>query len=245
MLISRLVLHRSNASREAHPEDASVLAPLHHRYGHALLEHAIATSGALGGGGGGKDAPMPSRQGAGVSGSGGGGTVATAAATTVAAARAQDSSASSSTSAALPAVQPKQAAKAHDPRFTFGGDAEESDEEERGNVQPQQEGDDEDDEDDLSVAFSVLELARVRYEKVLETANPSLTTIDGETWHATTIKGQLAEVLNDLADVGLESGESQQRKFSFASRYLPISNCLYIQKTSSRRRPTISFRSSF
>lgn len=49
-------------SREEHEEDAPILAPIFHKYGHALLEHAIATSGALGGGGGGaKDAPMPSR----------------------------------------------------------------------------------------------------------------------------------------------------------------------------------------
>lgn len=51
-------------SRQEHEEDAPILAPIFHKYGHALLEHAIATSGALGGGGGGggKDAPMPTRQ---------------------------------------------------------------------------------------------------------------------------------------------------------------------------------------
>jgi hypothetical protein len=42
--------------REEYKEEDAIFAPLYHRYGHALLEHAIATSGALGGGGGSKDA---------------------------------------------------------------------------------------------------------------------------------------------------------------------------------------------
>lgn len=48
-------------SREQYNEEDPIFAPIFHRYGHALLEHAIATSGALGGGGnsGSKDAFMP------------------------------------------------------------------------------------------------------------------------------------------------------------------------------------------
>lgn len=92
-----------------------------------------------------------------------------------------------------------------DPRFTFGGDAEDEDEdEEQGEGQ---EGED-DEDDDLGTAFSVLELARVTYEKVLAAGDAaSIATVEGETWHETDIKAQLAEVLNDLADVGLESGK--------------------------------------
>jgi hypothetical protein len=50
---------------EQHSEDAPVLAPVLHRYGRCLLEHAIATSGALGGGGGAagaSEAPLPKRK---------------------------------------------------------------------------------------------------------------------------------------------------------------------------------------
>jgi HAT1-interacting factor 1 len=142
-----------------------------HRYGHALLEHAISTSGALGGGGGSGDAPMPTR------------------------------SAKKSGSSPPP-----------DPRFSFGGDGPDSDDEdaaEGAEGAAPGEGGEEEEEDDLSVAFSVLELARVRYEKILELGGDqaTLTTLDDETWGVSGIKAQLAEVLNDLGDVGLESGE--------------------------------------
>lgn len=160
----------SPCRRETHDEDSPILAPVFHRYGHALLEHAISTSGALGGGGG-ADAPMPSR------------------------------SAKKSGSSPPP-----------DPRFSFGGDAPDSDDEDvagpaEGGAPG--EGGEEEEEDDLSVAFSVLELARVRYEKILELGGDkaTLTTLDDETWGVSGIKAQLAEVLNDLGDVGLESGE--------------------------------------
>lgn len=42
--------------REKYEEEDALFAPIFHRYGHALLEHGIATSGALGGTGAGKDA---------------------------------------------------------------------------------------------------------------------------------------------------------------------------------------------
>jgi HAT1-interacting factor 1 len=170
------------------------LAPLHHRYGHALLEHAIATSGALGGGGGGaggKEAPMPSRNGG---------------ASTVASARAQEGE-TKKTQAAAAAVASSSSAKTHDPRFTFGGDAEESDDDDDEQNNAADAGADE--EDDLGDAFAVLELARVRYERLVE-QNATLDTLDGEHWSTLIVKGQLAEVLNDLADVGLESENFQQ-----------------------------------
>lgn len=99
------------------------------------------------------------------------------------------------------------AAPKDDPRFSFGGDGPDSDEEEdeeaagEGNAE-------EEEEDDLSVAFSVLELARVGYERILAAGESAqLVTLDDETWGELSIKAQLAEVHNDLGDVGLESGE--------------------------------------
>ncbi|UZJ51786.1 hypothetical protein CBS101457_001106 [Exobasidium rhododendri] len=186
--------------REVYDEEDAIFAPVFHRYGHALLEYAIATSGALGGSGGGegKDA-------------------FTAEPKTVAAARAGASSSSASHSK----VSDK---AAHDPRFTFGGDAEESDSEEepgKGETKPngggEGEGDGEED-DDLSLAFSILELARVRYEKILKTSEAgTMKTLEGEPWSHTMIQGQLAEVLNDLADVGLESENFQQASSDYQS----------------------------
>ena len=49
-------------SRGKHDEEDPIFAPLLHRYGHALLEHAIATSGALGGGGGTADKDTAARE---------------------------------------------------------------------------------------------------------------------------------------------------------------------------------------
>jgi HAT1-interacting factor 1 len=100
----------------------------------------------------------------------------------------------------------------HNPRFTFGGDAEDSEDEEEANQNGTKtakgEDDEEEEDDDLSLAFSILELARVGYEKVLENGEAAkLTTLEGEEWSTVMIKSQLAEVLNDLADVGLESGK--------------------------------------
>jgi HAT1-interacting factor 1 len=96
------------------------------------------------------------------------------------------------------------------PRFVFGGDAEESDEEEEaGATAAKGENGEDEDDDDLGLAFSILELARIGYEKALEAEKTAtLKTIEGEEWNAVMIKSQLAEVLNHLADVGLESGES-------------------------------------
>lgn len=111
----------------------------------------------------------------------------------------------------MPAATAAGSSKANgkpDPRFTFGGDAEESEEEEETGAAAAKGEGEEDDDDDLALAFTILELARRGYEKVLEGEKAStLKTLDGEEWNAVMIKSQLAEVLNDLADVGLESGE--------------------------------------
>lgn len=104
------------------------------------------------------------------------------------------------------------ASKPQDSRFTFGGDAEESDEEEDGG----EGGDGEEDGDDLGDAFAVLELARIQYEKLTET-NGTLTTLEGEEWDTLKVKSQLAEVLNDLADVGLETENFQQASSDYQS----------------------------
>lgn len=49
-------LRGTSPRREEYQEEDPLFAPILHRYGHALLEHAIATSGALGGAGADKDA---------------------------------------------------------------------------------------------------------------------------------------------------------------------------------------------
>lgn len=170
-----MIFHRS---RETHDETEPLFAPLFHRYGHALLEHAIATSGALGGGGGGADAPAPARK---------------------KPAKAEASGSGSNGAGAAKA----------DPRFSFGGDGPDSDEEQEEEEGAGGEGNaEEEEEDDLAVAFSVLELARVGYERILAAGEAAqLVTLEEETWGELSIKAQLAEVHNDLGDVGLESGE--------------------------------------
>lgn len=98
---------------------------------------------------------------------------------------------------------------------------EDSDEEEEAGAATIRQEEEEEEEDDLSLAFSILELARIRYEKILASGETStLKTFEGDEWSSVMIKSQLAEVLNDLADVGLESGEcnamfNKARKLTF------------------------------
>lgn len=79
--------------------------------------------------------------------------------------------------------------------------------------------DDDDDaaaDDDLGLAFVVLDLARVIYERILgETGSssakktpskPELHMITGEVLDETALRIELADVHNDLGDVGLENG---------------------------------------
>lgn len=180
--------------KDDHEEDAPILAPILHRYGRSLLEHAIATSGALGGGGGQQEAPMPQRKPSN---------------------KAAGSGEGSSNAVAGSSKQGATTSKPADPRFSFSGDAEddEEDEEDEGEAQGGEAGA-QDDDDDLGVAFAVLDLARLVYQKLVrpegsETDDPTakLETINGQVWDSVKVKSELAEVLNDLGDVGLESGE--------------------------------------
>lgn len=164
-----------------HESDDPILAQILHRYGKAVLGLAIANSGALGGGGGGGDTPQLPAPKAGPSSK-----------------KQKDDSAP---------------VKSY-PRFSFGGDAEEEEEEEEEAEEPQQaeEAGEEEDEDDFALAFTVLDLARVIYEKQLTASGDSavLKTYEGEELTALQIKAQLAEVYNDLGDVGLETENFQQ-----------------------------------
>lgn len=167
-------------------EDAPELAPILHQYGKALLEHAIASSNVLGQGG--------------VSG-------------------VQENEEYE------PAGAPK-----NDARFSFSGDAEEEAEQPSeqplkrkaadGEDAPQGEVEEDEDDDDMGVAFTVLDFSRVLYERILEgtgsqtigsskgkkAAEAELKLITGETWDKDAIVMDLAEVRNDLGDVGLETG---------------------------------------
>ncbi len=98
-----------------------------------------------------------------------------------------------------------------DPRFSFAGDAEsgDEDEEEEDEGKGAAAGEDEDD-DDFGLAFSVLDLARVIYEKLLSADNSKLTTYEGDVLTTLQIKAQLAETYNDLGDVGLETENFSQ-----------------------------------
>ncbi|SNX84238.1 uncharacterized protein MEPE_02946 [Melanopsichium pennsylvanicum] len=156
-------------------EDADELAPVLHLYGRSLLENFIVNSAALGGGGGSAPLPAPT--------------------TPVPIASGSSSKAGGSSTGA--------AASKSDPRFSFTGDAEDDDddqEEEAPNA-----GADGDEEDDLQVAFSVLDLSRVIYHRMLKSDTTKLTTLQGDEWNKTRLQAELAEVMNLLGDVGLES----------------------------------------
>lgn len=79
----------------------------------------------------------------------------------------------------------------------------------------------EDDDDDLGIAFTVLDLSRVIFERILDGSHtqeshqeskgkgkfkPELHLVTGETWSKREIESELAEVRNDLGDIGLETG---------------------------------------
>jgi len=79
----------------------------------------------------------------------------------------------------------------------------------------------EEDDDDLGIAFTVLDLSRVIFERILNgsltqeshqgskgkgTFKPELHLVTGETWSKREIESELAEVRNDLGDIGLETG---------------------------------------
>lgn len=177
-------------------EDANELAPVLHHYGRSLLENFIINSAALGGGGGCAPLPAPSAP------------SASASAASGSSFKPSGSGSGSSSSAA--------AAVKRDPRFSFSGDAEDDDDDEEEEGAPGAAGA-EDDDDDLQVAFSVLDLARVIYQRILDSESPRLTTLDGQEWDKTRIQAELAEVMNDLGDVGLEAENFSQASADYRS----------------------------
>ena len=79
----------------------------------------------------------------------------------------------------------------------------------------------EEEDDDLGIAFTVLDLSRVIFERILDGSHtqeshreskgkgkfkPELHLVTGETWSKREIESELAEVRNDLGDIGLETG---------------------------------------
>lgn len=172
-------------------EDADQLAPVLHLYGRSLLENFIINSAALGGGGGSAALPAPS-------------------------APAPAPVASGSSSKPSGSAAGSSSAVKNDPRFSFSGDAEDDDDEED-EAAAGAAGGEGDDEDDLQVAFSVLDLARVIYQRILDSPSPTLTTLGGQEWGATRIKAELAEVMNYLGDVGLEAENFQQASSDYES----------------------------
>lgn len=172
-----------------------------HQYGRSLLENAVAMSGALGGG-------MPE-------------------------------------ATNITGQEPIAPSKS-DARFAFGGDGPDEINDAREFSQATQdknsvkrkadeEGDRENDvlpegaededrpegsEDDMGLAFEILDLARLIYERILngsttqetttkgkEAAKIELSLITGEMWNETTLRAELADVRNDLGDIGLETGK--------------------------------------
>lgn len=186
-------------------QNAPVLAPILHLYGKAVLSLAVNNSGALGGGGtNAEDGAEPA----------------------LTAPKKKASAAGSEKEAAA-------AAKPSDPRFSFGGDGDDGEEDEE---EEEEDGEaaagqgEEDDDDDFGLAFTVLDLARVIYEKLLdkEQDEASLTTYEGETLDAVSLRGQLAEVYNDLGDVGLESENFQQASSDYEQSLKVISPLLHL-----------------
>ena len=90
-----------------------------------------------------------------------------------------------------------------------------------GNFDANKEEEEEEEDDDLGIAFTVLDLSRVIFEKLLDGSHtqeshqeskgkgkfkPELHLVTGETWSKREIESELAEVRNDLGDIGLETG---------------------------------------
>lgn len=195
----------SNCRRDEFGEDAPELAPVLHQYGRALLEHVISVSGALGGG-----SSLPQ-----------GDTVSNS----LEDAKGAPDASMFSFSGDAPDEENeenKEGTKSNTQAPTLKRKAEDDDSDEE---EPQAEEDD----DDLGVAFTVLDLARVIYERILngdvtqkstgdekggkQATRPKLVLINEEVWDERAIERQLAEVRNDLGDVGLENGTLHAIKF--------------------------------
>lgn len=169
-------------------EESPELAPILHQYGKALLENAIASSNVLGNGGN-----IPDE-------------------------REEDD------------YEPA-GITSDDARFSFSGDGEEVEQPskkapkrkafEEADASPKEPEEGSEDDDDMGVAFTVLDFARVLFERILEgsgsesissskgkgTAVAELKLISGETMDKDAIVMELAEIRNDLGDIGLETGE--------------------------------------
>ncbi|EST05645.1 Tetratricopeptide, SHNi-TPR domain protein [Kalmanozyma brasiliensis GHG001] len=129
-------------------------------------------------------------------------------------------------SSSKPSGSSSSSAVKSDPRFSFTGDAEDDDddEEEQAAAGAAGEGDD---DDDLQLSFAVLDLARVIYKRILDSDSQKLTTLDGQEWGKTRIQAELAEVMNLLGDVGLESENFTQASADYKSSLdilLPLLN---------------------
>ena len=178
-------------------EDAEQLAPVFYLYGRSLLENFIVNSAALGGGGG--SAPLPAPAAAPV---------------------ASGSSSKAAGSSSAGAVK-------NDPRFSFTGDAEDDDDDDQEDGAPGAAAGDGDDEDDLQGAFTFLDLARVIYQRCLDSEAAKLTALDGQQWDKIRIQAELAEVMNLLGDVGLEAENFTQASADYKSSLdllLPLLN---------------------
>ena len=197
--------HSNMSRRNRYGDDAPELAPILHSYGRALLEHIIATSGALGG------APVPNAE----------------SAESISLPKNKDSCfefredvTEDSDSASNPVALGKRKANASEEQSEPQQPDDPGQEEESENEEEQEE------DDDMGVAFTVLDLSRVIFEKILHgsvtqsseslskgkhPAKPELKLITGEIWGETELQLELAEVRNDLGDIGLETGAYMHR----------------------------------
>ncbi|WFD30248.1 hypothetical protein MSPP1_001265 [Malassezia sp. CBS 17886] len=211
--------------RDRYGEDAPELAPVLHQYGRALLEHAIATSGALAGGevspgsGGEEDDPTSSTDMAHFSFADGDG--------------AQDGAENGEGDEGAAAAEEREARNAAleaGTSKTLGKRKTEDVADGEGGEEPVM---DNEEEDDMSTAFTVLDLARVIYERILNASasipagsasaekkmktTAELHLITGEVWHERTLQMELAEVRNALGDIGLETENFEQAAVDYAA----------------------------
>ncbi|KAK3685859.1 hypothetical protein B0T22DRAFT_232805 [Podospora appendiculata] len=190
---------------EMSPENADILF----LYGRALFKVGQSKSDVLGGGAPetkkSKPAPKPAKQAkAAVSGSNG-------------AQQPQNGEGSSATAAA--AGKKEEPSAENKPMFKFEGDENfEDSDEEAGAEEGEGEGDKDEEEDDLAVAFEILDLARVLFNKKLEAvlAEPEVeegkgkeeaeaTAAEGDSPTVRHIKERLADTHDLLAEISLEN----------------------------------------
>jgi HAT1-interacting factor 1 len=114
------------------------------------------------------------------------------------------------------AEEEKEASDAKKPLFQFTGDEnfEDSDEEGGADDEGQEEEEEEEEDDDLAVAFEILELSRVLFEKQLEATStgssegPDKDVAEDENKMARHIKERLADIHDLLAEISLENEKS-------------------------------------